>query len=619
MCGINGLVFAKKEEIELMNMTLGHRGPDGEGVFINKDIGLGSRRLSIIDLSKNGDQPIYSRDRRYVIVYNGEIYNYQAIRRLIGKYPFKGNSDTEVVLAGYLKWGERILEKLNGIFAFSIYDTRKKVLFCARDRFGIKPFYYLLKPRFAFSSEIKPLLNITSPVLDSQSLDEFITYEHNFSGNTLFCKIKELRPGCTLRYDLNSKKMFQKRYWRLDYKVDKKRNFIEWQKVVYQSVIKSVKLQLVSDVEIGTYLSGGIDSSIITAIAAECLPYRVHNFSLVFNGKESEEKFIRMLVKKYPRLKSHIICLNVEQYWKEFVGCTLSNEYPLVFPDHVAQYVLAKEASKYVKVVLSGEGSDEIFGGYSRHLFATNSNGSYFGTFSFVIFKIFQVAAMMLKLPPNLFSSKFLSPAVTQAMTINYFDQFRKAKIYGIKMRSRSKNIRDYLIKVNNETGDYFSRISYVEINTYLRTILNKQDKLNMAYGVECRVPYLDHELVGRCLNIPQKYKVNINKGKIILKKAFEYMVPREIVTRKKAGFPVPIKEYLVKIQWGSGVLEESELAKDGYLNRTYLYKIRSNQDVKATYFMLALEVWYRLFIKQISQREIYMDLIGKNKQKTYY
>lgn len=597
MCGICGLEKAKLEEIRKMNQLLVHRGPDGEGIYLDNNIGLGHRRLAIIDLSRKGNQPMWSSDKCYAIVFNGEIYNFKEVKRTLKGYKFHSKTDTEVILAGYIKWGKRVLNKLNGIFAFAIYDKNKKKIFCARDRLGIKPFYYTLKPRFAFSSEFKPLLNLVDSKLNLPGFDEYMVGENTFGRNTLFENVYELLPGEWLEYSILNNSIKIKKYWKNDIKINNANTHEKWKREVYKQIKKSVEKQLVSDVPVGTYLSGGVDSSIVSAIASEKLPYTVHSFCLIFNDENinSEKKYMDSVLRKYKNIKTHFVTLDSVKYWSNFVDCTWYNEYPLVFPAQVAQYILAKEASKYVKVVLSGEGGDEVFGGYGRHLMPITSRGNYKGPFVFELYKVLQLLAVIFNKPSNYYVNQIISPEYSQKLTINYFYFYRKLILYGHKILPLI--IKKHQDPKVNVSGDYLSKYLTTEIHTYLRTLLNKQDRLNMAFGVECRVPILDHEIIEKFLSIPQKYKISPTEGKIIFKEAFSSILPDDIIKRKKEGFTIPFKKYLSNINWGGSLLSGSHLARDGIFRQAGINMFINTKDEKAVYELIATEVWYRLFI----------------------
>lgn len=614
MCGINGLVSASRKEISKMNRLVAHRGPDGEGIFLDDNIGLGHQRLAILDLSRRASQPMVSTNKQYAIVFNGEIYNFLELRKKLDThFKFFSGSDTEVILNGYIKWGSKIVNKLNGMFAFSIYDKKKGVVFCARDKFGEKPLYYSETPRFSFSSEIKAVLSFTKSRLNLSKLDEFITKENTYGKGTLFEGIYELEPAHYLEYSLKTKKIEIRKYWDLRIDIDLKTPRIRWLQKIRNKVNQSVKSRTISDVPVGTYLSGGLDSSAITAFTSRHLPYKTHSFCLIFDDKniESEKKYMNAFLKRYKNVKNHFVRLDAKKYWDNFVYCTWINDYPLVFPAHVAQFFLAKEAKKYITVVLSGEGGDEIFGGYHRHRMAKYAKGFYQGKGSLVLFKILQGLSLLTKKPGNFFVNLILTPELSQFLTINFFHIFRKKQLYGYRLKgyiASSSNTRALDIETNQ---DYLSRYLYTEINYYLKTLLHKQDRMNMAVGVESRCPFLDAELVEEFINIPQSLKVTQKSGKVIFKEAMEKELPKIILEREKEGFKLPIDNWLEEIDWGSGLLDDSQLSKDGLLNQKAIDYYKRKRNAKGIYFLLALEVWYRLFIKDEKQIELRKKLTG--------
>ena len=560
MCGIVGIVNFKEEKASLSilkNMTrmIEHRGPDGEGHWIKDNIGLGHRRLSIIDLSEDASQPMISPDKRFIISYNGEIYNFIELKDELIKlgYKFQSKSDTEVVLYSLIQWGHAAINKFNGMFAFAFYDDVKKLLLLARDRYGIKPLYYSITgSHFIFGSEQKAIQSHPEfkSKIDKEALVEYFTFQNIFTEKTLQSNIKILPPGNFLEINTDKKSHSNSRkrqYWDFhfkepNHKLDHQEYVIELQRLFDQSVNR----QLISDVELGSYLSGGMDSGSITAVAAKKFK-NLKTFTCGFDlssasgielGFDERQKAEAMSAKF--KTEHYEIVLKAGDMERCLNNLSWHLEEPRVGQSYPNFYA-AKLASKFVKVVLSGAGGDELFGGYPwRYYRGVNSKS--FDEFIDAYYIYWQ----------RLINNKELN---------KLFSPIRK-DISNVWTRDIFKNV---FLNHENELSkpeDYINHSLYFEAKTFLHGLLVVEDKLSMAHGLENRVPFLDNELVDFAMSCPVNLKINnlaavleinendslkkgkyfskTNDGKQILRDAMKKYIPKEIYESEKQGFSSP-------------------------------------------------------------------------------
>lgn len=554
MCGITGLVsFQEKIDIvDLVAMTnaIAHRGPDGEGQWINKSVGLGHRRLSIIDLSNAGAQPMSSKEGKYVITYNGEIYNYKEIRAILIKrgYVFLSNTDTEVVLNAYQEWGVNCLDQFNGMFAFAIWDKEKKSLFLARDRYGIKPLYYSLNQSgFYFGSEIKAIL--AHPAIKSEinkkGLIEYFTFQNFFSDQTLHQDIFMLPAGHYLEFDFSQNKIKGiNQYW--DFNFNSSNINISHDECLEQLKFlfkQAVERQLVADVEIGSYLSGGIDSGSITAVASSLLP-NMRTFTVGFDLSSAsgiemsfDERYLAEIMSKHSKTEHYSMILKSGDMERCIKDLVYHIEEPRVGQSYPNFYA-AKLASGFNKVVLSGAGGDELFAGYPwRYYRAIRSNS--FNEYLDAYYLFWQ------RLIDNKQIKKVFKPI--EADIKDVWTKDIMGSIFGKKG------------KAPKNTEEYIDLSLYFEAKTFLHGLLTIEDKLSMAHSLETRVPFMDNDLVDFATTIPSKFKLgNIhnvlrvnenelskflsqpNDGKVILRNAMQEFLPEEIFSGKKQGFSSP-------------------------------------------------------------------------------
>ena len=545
MCGFVGFIDKKKSKkkiIKDMADIIAHRGPDSDGYYIGDECALGFRRLSIIDLD-GGTQPIYNEDNNMIITFNGEIYNYKEIReKLIKKgHKFRTESDTEVILHGYEEYGEKILDKLRGMFAFVIYDTKNKTLFGARDFYGIKPLYYYIDDEeFMFGSEIKSFLGHPGfkKELNRDMLKQYLTFQYSVGEDTFFKNVYKLRPGHYFKY--HDGKLDITKYYEIKIENDDSKSLEEWKDIIRKELNESIKYHKVSDVEVGSFLSSGVDSSIVATLSdvdkTFTVGYDNKKYSEIDYAKELSEKIkVKNISKKISR----------EEYFKNFPKIQYYMDEPLADPSAVALYFVANTASKHVKVALSGEGADEIFGGYN--IYHEPYSVSWYNKIPYPIRRGIGVLAYPLR---NHTGFNFLvrrSKKLEDRYVGNAFifepGDANKILSYTDKHDFRELT-KPYYDKIKNY--DDVAKMQYIDFNFWLiGDILLKADKMSMANSLEVRVPFLDRPLVNEVINIPSKYKIVGNQTKYAFREVCKEELPEKWADKKKLGFPVPIREWI--------------------------------------------------------------------------
>ena len=545
MCGFVGFIDKKKSKkkiIKDMADIIAHRGPDSDGYYVGDECALGFRRLSIIDLD-GGTQPIYNEDNNMIITFNGEIYNYKEIReKLIKKgHKFRTESDTEVILHGYEEYGEKILDKLRGMFAFVIYDTKNKTLFGARDFYGIKPLYYYIDDEeFMFGSEIKSFLGHPGfkKELNRNMLKQYLTFQYSVGEDTFFKNVYKLRPGHYFKY--HDGKLDITKYYEIKIESDDSKSLEEWKDIIRKELNESIKYHKVSDVEVGSFLSSGVDSSIVATLSdvdkTFTVGYDNKKYSEIDYAKELSEKIkVKNISKKISR----------EEYFKNFPKIQYYMDEPLADPSAVALYFVANTASKHVKVALSGEGADEIFGGYN--IYHEPYSVSWYNKIPYPIRRGIGVLAYPLR---NHTGFNFLvrrSKKLEDRYVGNAFifepGDANKILSYTDKHDFRELT-KPYYDKIKNY--DDVAKMQYIDFNFWLiGDILLKADKMSMANSLEVRVPFLDRPLVNEVINIPSKYKIVGNQTKYAFREVCKEELPEKWADKKKLGFPVPIREWI--------------------------------------------------------------------------
>ena len=604
MCGFCGYINKKekkKEDIKKMTDAIKHRGPDDENYYIDDDIAMGFRRLSIIDL-KNGRQPMIEKD--YIITFNGEIYNYKDIKEeLIKKgHTFKTNSDTEALLHGYIEYKEKILDKLRGMFAFTIWDKKNKVLFGARDHFGQKPFYYTtMNDTFMYGSEIKSFLyhKDFKKEINKESLKPFLTFQTSVLEETFFKGVYKLLPGHYFKYDFKTNKMNIEKYYQVKFEA-KQQDFDKLVKEIDETVTSSIDTHLISDVPVGSYLSGGIDSSYVVSYLKPDKTFSVgfdyENFNEVPYAKELSDMLHIENINELINADDFFESLDKVQYFADEPTANLS-AVPLLF--------LSKLASKHVKVVLSGEGADELFGGYP--FYKEDDLLIKYRKVPFFIRKVIKTAVSPL---PEFHGKNFLTKGGSKVE--DYF--IGEAFVFGNKeandvLSDKYKNkitfqdiTKPYYDEVKDK--DDLTKMQYLDMHFWLpNDILLKADKMSMANSLELRVPILDKEVFALASTIQTDYKLSHGTTKYILRKAASSRIPEAWYKRPKKGFPVPIIKWFREEKYYNLAKElfNEEFAKEFFnikklnkmLDQHYKGKKNHCRKIWTVYVFL---VWYKTF-----------------------
>ena len=558
MCGICGYVSEKNINIEEMNKSVAHRGPDNQEFFREKDIGLGHTRLSILDLSEESNQPMVSRSGRYVLVYNGEIYNFMELKKELQTLDviFKKESDTEVVLEGFEVWGVELFEKLNGMFAFSIYDKELNKMYIVRDRFGVKPlYYYSYNNDFLFASEIKSLLasDIIEKKLSYQGLYEYLHFATTLGETTFYENIKKLEPGHYIEYNLD-KKTFKIEKYKLNYEVKESKDSLEDAiKNIRELFEASIKRQLVSDVHIGIFLSGGIDSTAITAYATKHYKGKVKTFSAGFDFDKGDNELpnAKFIAEHFgtEHQELHIKGDNIVDILED-----VNHYFDQPFGDaaNIPLYLMSKELKGKEKVVLQGDGGDELFAGYHRYIRLHHYKSfKFISKFFFLLKKFIPKSSSKYKGLRFLFALNQKDPSKEMAYILSQemFDE-DPADYFSKEVKSKLKSVNpfqryQYFYK-NFKHLDSVNRALYTDMNIILPDLyFEKVDRATMANSLEVRVPFLDNELAEYAMSLPSKYKVRGKEKKYLLKKAFDGVVPDKILYGPKKGFGVPFQYWL--------------------------------------------------------------------------
>lgn len=535
-----------------MTALLAHRGPDGSGIYAEVHAALGHRRLSIIDLAA-GQQPMANEDGRLRVVYNGEIFNHASLRPELeaAGHRYATRCDTEAILHGYEQYGARCVERFRGMFAFAVWDSARRRLFCGRDRLGIKPFYYWTDGRtFAFASEIKALFEHPeiSPAFEESTLPEYLSFGYLAGERTMFRGIRALLPGHTLEVTVQEGGLAleDREYW--DVPVGRgveERPEAEWVAECRARVEEAVRTRLMSDVPLGVFLSGGVDSSAIAALMKRTAAGRVQTFSVGYREAAFSELGYAEQVARYLDTDHHTVTVGREEFFEALPRLIWQEDEPITWPSSVSLYFVSKLAAERVKVVLTGEGSDELFGGYGRYRHYL-WNQAWMGRYRMVpagvrawVRGFIGTSAV---LPGGLrrkLGHTFLG--LGESVESLYLDNFHAAFSEG-GGAAYEGFLRYWEARAGQPT---LERMLYADQKTYLVELLRKQDRMSMASSIESRVPLLDHELVEFAARVPAGLKIRGREGKYIFKRAVEDLVPRKITYRAKMGFPTPLREWL--------------------------------------------------------------------------
>lgn len=620
MCGIAGYFSPegrfKKQDLEIMTNALAHRGPDAGGYFIEEATGLGHRRLSIIDLSEAANQPFFSTNQRYALIFNGEIYNYKEIETELKKINKdlspKTTSDTEIITEAFSVWGVEFVHKLNGMFTIAIYDREEKSVFLFRDRMGIKPCYYHYDGKnFVFASEIKALTKIDlDRTLDLNALKDYLFLEYVPGEQTIFKSIKKIQAGYFLK--VSTQGLEKKQYYDIADKFTEtsERSEEQYKEGFLNQLKKSVKYQSISDVPIGAFLSGGTDSSLICSVFQEQNISPVNTFTIGFDVKEFDETVYANKVAEI--LKTNHNLTHVGEKEALEIAEHVCNYYdqPFAAPSTIPSYIVCKKAKQNVTVALSGDGGDELFMGYGyynwqKRIEKINAYGGY---------------------PARKLVSSLLSLLDNQgkrAARIFDYKEYKKIwlHIWSQEQYMFSENEISSLFhqkykhatlsadwkKISAMKIHPFERIALFDIKNYLAdNLLYKMDIASMASSLEVRVPYLDHNLVEYALNVPINYKINGRGQKYLMKKSLEKYLPHDLVYRKKWGFPAPIGNWLQsELSFMiDKYLCEKELNKHGLFNfefiKTMIAKFRSGETFhyKRIWSLIVFQMWFNKYIE---------------------
>lgn len=620
MCGIVGILNRDRQEpidrviLEKMTDMMSHRGPDERGVYISGNIGLGHRRLSIIDLA-SGQQPMVDPERSRVISYNGEIYNYRSIQDsvLAGKdVKWHTSSDTEVLLQladlDNFKW----LESLNGMFAFAVWEEKAKRLLLARDRLGVKPLYYIdLGTSVAFASEIKPLLVFpgVQRKVNENKIPEYLAFRNIAGDETFFQGIRQLPAGHVMLLEPNGYHLRIERYWRegIDCTESTYANMDRSYEDQFMDIFgDAVKSRLVSDVPVGTFNSGGVDSSLVTALVRSFKADDLHTFSVGFEESTHDESKYSSIVSQRYNTTHHALVISQEDYSKELYETLWYLEEPVNHPHTVQIRLLSKLAKEFVTVVLTGEGADEVFGGYPRYKLAKVGRLSKLmpAVVSTRVARLLSRigARKMVKLAGSLGKNES-EQAVINSMFVPPHETAR-VSTHGFGIRGRKELYKSSFL----DTGDSINRLLYYEQRTYLPSLLHRLDRTTMAASIEARVPFLDYRLVEWSYKVKSNLKIRRLVAKWIVKKAAERWLPRDIIYRKKYGFDVPVAEWLRNRKTLGAhldLLTDATFRNRGYFEHKTVSQLidehlREKSDhAEILWGLLGFEMWCRLFIDQ--------------------
>ena len=611
MCGFAGYIhnygtFDKEEVIHKMADRIKHRGPDDAHYYIDDGIALGFRRLSIIDL-EGGRQPILNEDGSLVLLFNGEIYNYQELREELIKagHIFTTKTDSETILHGYEEYGKKILDRLRGMFAFIIWNKNTKELFGARDIFGIKPFYYYKKGKeFMFGSEIKSFLSHPNfeKELDEDMIPLYLSYEYSPDERTIFKNVFKLPGAHCFTYKNGELKV--ERYYKIEYKIEDDKSLEYWEDAITKEFTESVSMHQIADVEVGCFLSSGVDSSYVVKEISKGTK-KVKTFSVGYE----EEKYSEL---PYAQDFSNVIGVpniankvSADEFFDAVPEIQYYMDEPLPNPSEIPLYFLAKNARRYVKVVLSGEGADELFGGYPMYL-----AGGHFDHYSHKVPRpVRKVLGTVAKHCPNFKGKNFLVRGAMEPyqrfMRANYVFQSAERQKF-LKRPIASKVPEKYSKRYFNEVSnlDEPTQLQYVDMHTWMiYDILLKADRMSMANSLELRVPFLDKKMLELSTRIPSRYRAANETTKIALRGAAIKQLPERTANKKKLGFPVPLNDWLREDKYYNKVKAafQSDIAEKFFVTSELMKLLDNHKSGKALnmqkiWSFYTFILWYEQF-----------------------
>lgn len=611
MCGFAGYIhnygtFDKEEVIHKMADRIKHRGPDDAHYYIDDGIALGFRRLSIIDL-EGGRQPILNEDGSLVLLFNGEIYNYQELREELIKvgHVFTTKTDSETILHGYEEYGKKILDRLRGMFAFIIWNKNTKELFGARDIFGIKPFYYYKKGKeFMFGSEIKSFLSHPNfeKELDEDMIPLYLSYEYSPDERTIFKNVFKLPGAHCFTYKNGELKV--ERYYKIEYKIEDDKSLEYWEDAITKEFTESVSMHQIADVEVGCFLSSGVDSSYVVKEISKGTK-KVKTFSVGYE----EEKYSEL---PYAQDFSNVIGVpniankvSADEFFDAVPEIQYYMDEPLPNPSEIPLYFLAKNARRYVKVVLSGEGADELFGGYPMYL-----AGGHFDHHSHKVPRpVRKVLGTVAKHCPNFKGKNFLVRGAMEPyqrfMRANYVFQSAERQKF-LKRPIASKVPEEYSKRYFDEVSnlDEPTQLQYVDMHTWMiYDILLKADRMSMANSLELRVPFLDKKMLELSTRIPSRYRAANETTKIALRGAAIKQLPERTANKKKLGFPVPLNDWLREDKYYNKVKAafQSDIAEKFFVTSELMKLLDDHKSGKALnmqkiWSFYTFILWYEQF-----------------------
>jgi len=606
MCGIAGYIDSEnkpsKKILKAMTDRIAHRGPDAEGFFLDDMAALGHRRLSIIDLS-TGDQPMYNEKKDIVIIYNGEVYNFQELREeLKDKYKFKTKSDTEVLIHGYEEWGHKLTSKLRGMFAFAIWDMKKQELYCARDGWGIKPFYYYKNGKtFMFASEIKAFLDHPKfkKEFNEEILSAYLCFNSTPTEETFFKGVKRLEPGYQLIYKDNKIKI--EKFFELEFK-EEDRDINEIVKDISKAMKDSVKYHEIADVEVGSFLSSGIDSSYLVSLSRPDKTYTVG----YDDPKYDEIGYAKDLTSKLG-IHNKSKKITKEEYMKAFPSIMYHMDEPLADPSAIALYFVAQIASKDVKVVMSGEGADELFGGYNTYREEIDQ-----AWYMKIPYPIRHLASNIAGIIPDVRGFNFVWRRGQKLEDYNIglgrvFRDKEAMKIVKCKNQLYTKDIVSPFYETYKNNSNVVKR-QVIDFYFWLvRDFLHAVDRNTMMFGLEARTPYLDLEVYDVARKMPTSAKINKETTKPALRMAAKEVIPNESYKKKKLGFPVPLREWIREDDLYNDIKEKfnSKVASKYFdvkkINKLLEdHKNKRKDCYKKVWTIYTFIVWYNQFFEEV-------------------
>ena len=624
MCGITGFVRAHHDAeearriVKAMADRIVYRGPDGEGYYVDDQVALGHRRLSIIDL-EGGKQPMFNEDGSLAVIFNGEIYNFQSLRKelIAAGHTFSTRSDTEVLLHGYEQWGDGLPARLRGMFTFVLWDTRTRTLFGARDIFGIKPFYYYnVDGLFLFGSEIKSFLAHPDfkKELNEQRLPEYLSIEYIPNEETMFQNVYKL-PGAHM-FTWHAGRLDVRRYYDIRYHINEAPTLEEWEQRITDTFAESVAAHQIADVEVGCFLSSGVDSSFVVNEVAKGTPH-VKSFSVGYTEEQYSELPYAQEFSKEIGVPNISNLVDADQFFEANRVIQWYLDEPMPNPAEVPLYFLAQNARKYVKVVLSGEGADELFGGYPMYCQAVH----FMDYEKKVPAPLRKAAGAIAAKLPEFKGKHFLVRGAMQPwqryMRANYVFASPEERDRYLKKDYRSKRPEEYFKPYFDKVAglDEPTQLQWVDMHTWmLYDILLKADRMSMANSLELRVPFLDREMLELALSIPQRYRSGKEQTKIALRGAALKQLPDSVAKRKKLGFPVPLNDWLRQDKYAAMVREKfTGPVAEQFFNTAELCRLLDDhvagraKNMTRIWSFYSFILWYELyFVNDAPPAEVY-------------